>query len=158
MSIRPSKPRKQKRNSTGQFKAKYKPEYCQLLIKQMSQGHSFSYFCSQLGISRETGYRWVQAKDDFFEAKQIADTAYYTWWQELGRAGAAGQIQNFGNAAWIFKMKNTFNWTDKQEITASLERKQLEELPDEKILEIAFKAIERKSAQQNANPIPKLQQ
>lgn len=138
-------PKTNKKDSKGRFEAIYKPEFCDMLIEHMSQGNSFASFCAVIKVSRVSGYRWVQVHDDFFEAKRIADEAYQKWWEDVGRSGMVGKIKGFNAAAWIFSMKNRFNWSDKQEIIESNERVKVEKMTDQELMSYVEKIVDTNS-------------
>jgi hypothetical protein len=41
------------------------------LLKHMADGYSFTGSCGKLGISRSTGYNWVEKHKKFAEAKEL---------------------------------------------------------------------------------------
>jgi len=123
--------------------SKYKVEYCDKLIEHMKQGGSFDTFGAVIGINaRSTLYEWVKEYPDFSDAKSLAEMYAAKWFEDLGRAGMTGSLTRikekiydkegnlikeireaatFGSTAWIFSMKNRFNWKDKQEFSGDQE-------------------------------------
>ena len=128
------------RNDKGQCITKYKPEYCDLIIEHMSEGHSLASFCAKIKVSRVAVYRWIQQNEDFRNSHRIATEACQTWWEGIGRAGAVGKIKGFNAAAWIFSMKNRFNWGDKIDIEHT-EKKKIESMTDAEIMDAVKKRI-----------------
>lgn len=133
-----------KRGRIGEGRpTKYRPEYCDLLIKHFSiepyrvekrvkidkNGTVIPYeelvpnppphvvtFYTLIGISEETFYAWVDAIPEFSEA-------YKTAQRYLERIYETNAAVNLYNPSWsIFAAKNRFHdrdwkkWTDKQEI------------------------------------------
>lgn len=94
---------------------KYRKEYCQKLIDHMAEGLSFDCFGGDIPVVDSTLYYWLDKHPDFSEAYKIGKKRQREFWEKLGRAGAAGKIDNFNSAAWIFNMKNRFAW--KNDIT-----------------------------------------
>jgi len=95
--------------------SEYKPEYCQMLIEHMRQGLNFATFAAKLNYqSVGSLYRWLDAHEDFREAKNIGEALSQLWWLNLGRSAAVGKVKNFNSTVWIFAMKNMFKWRDKQ--------------------------------------------
>lgn len=99
----------------------YKPEYCEALIKHMSEGLSFETFCLTIGVSYDTPWEWAKVHPDFSEAKKIAVAACQMYWEKLGRDhilnesfGGNQGSKSLNASAWIFNMKNRFRWRDKQ--------------------------------------------
>lgn len=94
--------------------SKYKPEYCEMLIKHMADGYSFESFAAIIDLDRDTIYEWTKAHPDFSDAKKRAVAKSQLFWEKIGHGGSLGRIKNFSAAAWIFSMKNRFQWRDKQ--------------------------------------------
>lgn len=100
----------------------YKPEYCQQLIDFMAQGYSFkSFACDIPGVHSGTLHEWATKIPEFGEAKAKAQDKYFKYWEELGKRGVNGEIKNFNAVAWIFNMKNRFQW--RNEVVVKDERK-----------------------------------
>lgn len=58
----------------------YQDKYCSLIRMYLRQGYSKSKFCSEVGISRDSFYRWQKEYPEFKEACTIAledNLAYY---------------------------------------------------------------------------------
>jgi hypothetical protein len=71
---------------------KYKPEYCELLIKHMAQGNSFESFAADCDCSFESLYEWARVHPDFSEAKKIGMTKLLKFDEQVARAGTTGQL------------------------------------------------------------------
>lgn len=82
-------------------------------------GLSFDSFGGVVLVSRETLYNWTRKHKEFLDTKKQYTPACQLFWEKMGRSGAAGQVPGFNTGAWIFNMKNRFNWTDKKEIEHS---------------------------------------
>ena len=96
---------------------KYKSEYCDLVIEKMSQGYSKEAVAGFIGIAKDTLYNWIKAHKEFSDAIKRGEMLSQVFWEELGLVGTT-EGKNFNATAWIFNMKNRFNWRDKQDITS----------------------------------------
>ena len=94
--------------------AKYKPEYADQLPMMFANGESVAEVCLQLGITRRAFYDWVEKYPEFSEAYSEGKLYSESWWNKLGRAGAAGKV-DIQPTVWIFNMKNRFGWVDRIE-------------------------------------------
>jgi transposase len=104
-----------KKNKGGR-PTKYKPEYCELLVEHLKQGYSFETFGAIAGVFKEALYDWVAKYPEFSNAKKEGTLLGQHFWEKMGTAGAMGKIQGFNVTAWIFNMKNRYNWRDKRDI------------------------------------------
>jgi len=89
------------------------------IIELMTDGASKVEVCAELGISRETLNVWCQTTSHYFNgtiyrAIKKGELLSQAWWEKLGRQGASME-KEIQPTAWIFNMKNRFNWCDKQE-------------------------------------------
>lgn len=99
------------------YQTKYNPDYCDLLIEHMAQGHSIESFSGRIGVSPTTVYGWKNTHEEFSEACEVGFRASLFYWEKVLKNSANGQSK--GNAAAIiFKLKNTFRewYKDRQEI------------------------------------------
>ena len=100
----------------------YRPEYCQQLIDFMAQGYSFrSFACDIPGVSSDAMHVWATKHPDFAQAKAKAQDKYFKYWEDLGKRGVNGEVKNFNAVAWIFNMKNRFQW--RNEVVVKDERR-----------------------------------
>ena len=108
---------------------KYKEEYCDMLIKHMSEGYSFESFAGVVGVSKQTIYDWLDANSQFLDAKQIAIEKCRLWWERAGMRGMMNDEKDlkFNAQVYNLNMKNRFNWSDrvKQEHSGELTLEQL---------------------------------
>lgn len=97
---------------------KYKPEYCDMLIKHMSKGFSYESFAGVVDVDRDTLYAWEKVQPQFSDSKKKAFAKCMLFWENKGILG-----QDFGKdfnaAVWCFNMKNRFGWKDKFEADIS---------------------------------------
>jgi len=98
--------------------AKYRPEYCAMLVEHMGEAYPYETFASLLGVHRGTLYRWEKAYPDFRDAKKVGNEARYKRLIDIGKRIALG---GKGNASvWIFMMKNLEGWKNELEVKGSL--------------------------------------
>jgi transposase-like protein len=138
---------------------KYEPEYCEELIKTMSEGFSIEGFAGKIGVSKQTIYNWATTYPEFAEAKAVGEMKARLWFEQIGHAGMTGQLRRvsketldgngnvihreyeqatFVPAVWIFTGKNRFGWRDHANITL---RKDDDE--PKTISELAFELYEQ---------------
>ena len=136
--------------ATGRPAFVLKPEYCEMLMVHMGQGYSYESFAADLDCCIDTMYELEKKHPEFSEAKKRGRARSMKFWEKLGIAGTRGnnkvkmddgtimELKAFNSGAWIFNMKNRFDWRDKQETTGSLEIALREAIvkafPDEKEL------------------------
>lgn len=99
---------------------KYNEENCiKTVLRLMNEGRSIIEVCASLMITRDTFYRWYQEKDkkNFKEAVDVGRVMSEAYWDDIGRKGTLGQIDNFKHAAWIYRMKCRFRdrWNEVRE-------------------------------------------
>jgi len=125
---------------------KYKTAYCVRLIKWMEKGMSFESFAGDVSVHKDTLYEWVKVHPEFSDAKRQAFAKGQVFWEKMGIHGAAGKLKNFNNGAWIFNMKNRFNWRDKQDVVTRDETfKPIKDMSEDEIedrLDYALRILE----------------
>jgi hypothetical protein len=90
---------------------KYDKKYDQMLIDHMAKGFSFETFGPSIGVVTSSTYLWAQKHKSFSEAKEIGFSVSRLYWEGLGIEGSNGS-DKFHCTAWVFNMKNRFNWRD----------------------------------------------
>ena len=101
----------------------YKPEYCERLIKCMSEGYSYTAFAAEIGVHRSILYDWEKLYPEWKEAKLMAEDKSLLFWEKQGIDGLYnvteyedGKIvssKSLNSTVWIFNMKNRHGWRDK---------------------------------------------
>lgn len=67
------------------------------------------------GLRTTTFYEMVKREPEFAEVVEQCRDLMESWYEKIGRDLITGRVQ--GNAtAWVFSMKNKFQWRDKTEI------------------------------------------
>lgn len=105
----------------GRPQIKFKPEWCEMLIKHCAQGLSIECFAAEIDTTTPTLYQLFDRYPEFLNAKKKAEAKCRSFWEKMGVAGAAGKLKNFQTGAWIFNMKNRFGWRDVQDINANIQ-------------------------------------
>ena len=95
--------------------SKYKKEFCDTLIDNMAEGLSFEACCGIIGISKDTGYRWIKEHEDFSDAKKRGDVLSQLWWENQGKKGMFWG-KDFNATVWVFAMKNRHDWSDRKDL------------------------------------------
>lgn len=86
----------------------YRPEYCEVAVRVLSNGESLAAVCAELDICRKTLYNWRDAFPDFENALNRGLQHAQRDWERLGRDGIEGNLEKFSSSPWIFTMKNRF--------------------------------------------------
>jgi len=102
---------------------KYDPAMCDIVIASGKEGKTLAEMAADLEIHRETLNEWRKLHPEFSDALKFALLKSQAWWEERGRQGTFGGIQNFNATGFIFQMKNRFSDdyrdTIKQEVTGA---------------------------------------
>lgn len=118
--------------------SKYKPEYCEMLVKHMATGLSFESFAAVIDVSEETIHAWARPegaefKSEFSESKRQGFSKNRIFWE---RAGIQGLFEDtdgpkINSSIWQTNMKNRFRkeWTDTQKIESKVELTAKTEVP-----------------------------
>ncbi len=75
--------------------AKFKPEYCEQLIKFMGNPKApmpYESFAGEIGVDRDTLYNWEKLFPEFSDAKKRGRAANYKAMLNLGYQGMSGQL------------------------------------------------------------------
>lgn len=96
---------------------KYDPSMCEDARAFLAEGLSKEALAGQLGISKDTLYRWVKEHRQFSDAIKDGETAGQLVWERLGLEAARGNVPGFASTPWAMTMKNRFGYRDKVEHT-----------------------------------------
>ena len=91
----------------------YKSEICDNLVELMASGLSKKEVASELGISRDTLYRWMKDHPEFGTAIKEGLDRSEAWHIGAIRMGMMGKIPRFNPTAAALLMNNVFNWSSK---------------------------------------------
>lgn len=86
----------------------YRPEYCEIAVKVLSDGESLAAVCCELDVCRDTLYEWKDKHPEFAKALQRGLQKAQRVWETIGKDGVTGNIEKFSATPWIFTMKNRF--------------------------------------------------
>lgn len=89
----------------------YFPEYCEMLIKHMSEGYSFSSFGAVIGATDAMLYDWAKTYPDFAKAKEHGVIMSKHFWETLLIRSARFGVGNL--SAISFAMCNRFGYSTK---------------------------------------------
>lgn len=97
--------------------SEYDPAMCEIVANMGNGGEGVVDVCVELGIVKDTFYRWAKEKPDFSDAVNQFKRNSQQWWERVGRNAVIGEVNGFNATAWIFNMKNRFrdDWRDKVE-------------------------------------------
>lgn len=62
------------------------------LIESMKKGHSFEASCGDLGVTRDTGYAWVDKHPEFAKAKTLGEQLALKLFEQYSLAAISGVI------------------------------------------------------------------
>lgn len=114
----------------------YRAEYCDLLIKHMSEGLSFESFGAIANCCKDTLYGWAAQFPEFLDAKRTGLEKSRIFWEKMGIHGTTGNLKTvskeitkpngdiekryktayFNAQSWNMNMKNRFGWKDRVEV------------------------------------------
>lgn len=72
---------------------KYRPEYCEAVIKHMAEGNSFWSFAANVDVCFDTLSEWTKVHPEFSEAKRRGMAKLLAFDEKLARAGSSGQLK-----------------------------------------------------------------
>jgi hypothetical protein len=114
---------------------KWNEELKKKLLDSYKQGGSDIVAIAELDVTRETFYRILRSDNenlepieiDFLDTIKKGNVLSQLWFEEKGRKGMIGAIDNFNNGAFVFHMKNRFrkggfdgSWADKQDLEQNI--------------------------------------
>lgn len=90
--------------------------------KCLATGLSKEACSHEIGITKDTLYRWIKLHKSFSDSIRRGEIAGLAFWEKLGIQGALGRVPNFNAVTWIFNMKNRHKWRDRPEEESNVER------------------------------------
>ena len=107
-----------KKNPVGR-PSKYKPEYCEKIVKLAKEGNGWVSWALACGVDRPTLYAWGEQHPEFLTALKEAKLHEQLWWENTGRNSV--HSKNFQAAVWRTSMQARFrdDYTERkvQEVT-----------------------------------------
>jgi hypothetical protein len=91
--------------------SKYKPEFCEALIKHMAGGSSFWSFAASVDVCMDTLSEWTKVHEEFSEAKKIGMAKLLKFDEDLAKAGTAGQLKRVARVEKIHNEDGTVKET-----------------------------------------------
>jgi len=97
----------------------YRPEYCDIAIETLSDGHSIAGLAGRIGVARSTVFLWREKHPEFDEAVRVGLAGAVYWWEQRAAESARGGKGN--PATIIFGLKNRAadDWRDRIEHTGA---------------------------------------
>jgi len=95
--------------------SKYKPEFCELVIKCGEEGDTLASMAEACDVDRATINDWIEQHEEFSRAVSRGLQKAQAWWERQGRKATFGGTEGFNATSFIFNMKNRFkdDWRDK---------------------------------------------
>lgn len=106
-----------KKGVSGRPAIPFKQEYCEQLVKHMSEGSSFESFGAIINVSRATIYRWLEEYEEFFEAKELGEVKSLKFWEDLGKAGATGTLRRVSKEVYVKDEQGNVIYEDGRPLT-----------------------------------------
>ena len=99
---------------------KYRKEIADTLPDHFKEGQSVVEVCGEIGISKDTFYKWCAKYPKFSDSYKKGLLYSQQWWEKIGRAGTVGKVP-INPTMWIYNMKNRFreDWNDRVQIEHS---------------------------------------
>lgn len=98
-------------------RAKYQPDFCEMLTEHMAQGKTIASFAlmlfekHQIVVSRKSIYKWFDEIEEFLEAKESGQFLSEGYWDNKLQDGIGGGVLNAALCSLI--MVNRHNWRTK---------------------------------------------
>lgn len=114
-----------KKKCTGGRPTKYRPEMCEIVVREMSEGASLEEVAAELGITMETLCQWKNKNGDYFisefsDSISLGVQKSAAWWLKKGRVNL--ENKEFSYTGWYMNMKNRFGWRDRQEVSGDADK------------------------------------
>lgn len=108
----------------------YKQEYDQRLIDWMASGRSAETFGVDIGVSKDTVFRWIREHPTFSDAYKQAKDASLKFFEDksLKHLVEVPQGEKINTALYQMIMRNRFGWDKKTPEEKEKEHKQKEKL------------------------------
>lgn len=99
--------------------SKYSSEYCERAIEYGKAGKSVTWIAAELGIGRETLYRWTEEHPEFRDAINRAQEYAQQWWEDAGQRGM--ETPGFSAPIWSRSMAARFpkDWRENKGVELS---------------------------------------
>ena len=104
----------------------------QKAIELFKKGKSITGVASNLGVTRETYYTWIETHKEFAEACKIGLQASQEFYEDLSLSGVKGEMEKFSASMCIFIMKNRFRDSYSDQAPKDIRDTLIEKLLDKK--------------------------
>jgi len=98
---------------------KYDKKFCKTVVELMKDGCSITEVAAEIGITKETIYRWKERYQEFSDAINVGTQLSEAWWERQGRLGLWADsnqaTKKINYNGWYMNMRNRFGWRDKTE-------------------------------------------
>jgi len=95
--------------------SKYKPEYCERIIKLGKEGYSHAELAADLEVDKASMYRWAEEHEDFRTALHAAKTFEQAWFEREARSNMKNR--DFNANLWYRSAASRFreDYTERKE-------------------------------------------
>lgn len=87
---------------------KYSPDMCTVILDIARTGGHIAKMLVELGVCKDTFYRWQKQFPEFKEAVERAKDISQAFYEELGLRGLTGDIPHFNATVYALVMNNKF--------------------------------------------------
>lgn len=87
---------------------KYSPDMCATVLQIASTGGHIAKMLVELGVCKDTFYRWQKQFPEFKAAVEHAKDVSQAFYEELGLRGLTGDIPHFNATVYALVMNNKF--------------------------------------------------
>ena len=84
----------------------YRPEFCEVTVDLMAQGHSLDACAAKIGVNPDTLYEWQRVHLEFSEAVRAGRGAATLFWEERLIAVAKGAPGNAQAIQWALRNRS----------------------------------------------------
>lgn len=94
--------------------SKYKPEYCDDVLKLGKEGKSIAQMAAFLDVDKASIYRWVEEHEDFRTALARARAHSQSWWEDKAQLNLGSR--DFNAQLWLKNVASRFreDYTERQ--------------------------------------------
>jgi len=86
--------------------SKYKPEYCEEIIRLGKEGKSIAQMAAFFDVDKASIFRWAEESDDFRTAFARAKVHSQNWWEDKAQQNLASR--DFNAQLWLKSVASRF--------------------------------------------------
>lgn len=132
---------------------KYKPEFCEIIEKDLAMGYSKEAACGGIGITKETMYQWIKTHPEFSDAIRRGELKSIRHYESrLIAHGSGKKMDGFDQSksnlnAIIFPLKTRFHrvYGERQKIETT------EKSDNEKQWKLAYDSTPKGESEKDGN-------